>query len=137
MEDRDMDSRKFVACAGLFVALGSSGFGHDAIAQLNPRGRANFGTTSIMPGFRPDPHNVQVVTGGSVSAGTISPSCRGYVTAQPDVILQLGALSPWFRVYVTSTADTTLVVRRPDGALLCANDTFGLNPAVEGVFPAG
>ena len=28
-------------------------------------------------------------------------------------------------------------MRRPDGQILCNDDTYGFNPAVEGNFPAG
>ena len=34
-------------------------------------------------------------------------------------------------MYVSSDADTTLVIRTPDGRFLCNDDTYGLNPSVE------
>ena len=132
-----MNKGKVVGLLGLATVLASMGFGHDAVAQLNFRGRPNYGTVTIAPGFLPDPRNTAVVSGGNMAASTVQPSCRGYITPQPDVVLNLTGTSPWFRVYVTSTSDTTLVIRRPDGSIQCADDTFGLNPAIEGTFPAG
>jgi hypothetical protein len=133
-----MNKGRIVALLGLASMLAVSGFGSTAVAQLNFRGRPNYGTVTLRPGFLPDPRSVQVVSGGSMAAQQIAnPQCRGYITPQPDVVLNLTGTSPWFRIYVTSASDTTLVIRRPDGMIQCADDTYGLNPAIEGTFLAG
>jgi hypothetical protein len=122
---------------GLAAMLAASGYGAQAVAQLNPRGRPNFGTVTIRSGFLPDPNNTHVVSGGSIDAHTVQAGCAGFITAQPDVVLNLQSASSWFRIYVTASSDTTLIVRRPNGTISCNDDTFGTNPAIEGAFPAG
>lgn len=133
-----MNRNTMVGMLGLAAVLSVAGYGADAVAQLNWAGRPNYGTVTLRPGFLPDPRNVSVVSGGSMDASAVAgPHCHGYITPQPDVVLNLQGTSRWFRVYVTSSSDTTLVIRRPDGVIQCADDTFGLNPAIEGTFPAG
>lgn len=132
-----MNKVKVIGMLSLVALVGASGYTSPAVAQLNWRGRPNYGHVTLRPGFLPDPRNVSVVSGGAMPASVVRGDCRGYITPQPDVALNLLGTSPWFRVYVTSNSDTTLVVRRPDGVILCNDDTYGLNPAVEGTFPAG
>jgi hypothetical protein len=117
--------------------LAASGYGEGALAQLRPGRRPNFGSVAIRPSFRPDPRNVSVISGGGMSAQQVVRSdCRGYITPQPDVVLNLQGDSPWFRVFVASSSDTTLVIQGPNG-LQCNDDRFGTNPAIEGPFPRG
>ncbi len=132
-----MTRGKALALVGLLAVLTASGYGRQATAQLNWMGRPSYGTVTLRPGFLPDPRSASVVSGGGLSAAMAGPSCRGWITPQPDTALILLGMSPWFRVYVTSNADTTLVIRRPDGLIQCADDTFGLNPAIEGTFIPG
>lgn len=58
--------------------------------------RANFGAITLQGGFMPDPHMHAVVSGGSidVSPFTLAPGCRGFVTAQPDVIFHYNGPVP-------------------------------------------
>jgi hypothetical protein len=64
-------------------------------------------------------------------------TCRGWMQAAPSHLMFLRAPQPVFTVSVLSAADTTLVIRRPDGTIVCNDDTNGLNPQVRGSFPAG
>ena len=98
---------------------------------------SNYGVVNLAPGFMPDPAQRPVTSGGAIAASTLSPQCRGFVTNQPDLFLDLAGPSNFLRIYVTSQSDTTLIVRRPDGSLLCNDDTYGLNPSVEGPFIPG
>jgi hypothetical protein len=132
-----MDKGKWLSVLGLAGTIAATGYGHDAVAQLNPRGRPNYGTVALRHGFLPDPRTVNVVSGGSMNASVAGDGCRGFITPQPDVVLNLQSASPWFRVYVTSSSDTTLVLRKPNGTVQCNDDTYGTNPAIEGAFPAG
>ena len=69
----------------------------------------------------------------------MSSDCNGYVSTNPSHVMTLGAAFPHLRVMVHAAggADTTLMVRRPDGTFLCNDDSEGLDPMVEGEFPAG
>lgn len=63
--------------------------------------------------------------------------CRGFFQGPPNHVVFLAQPRDFLRMYVVSAADSTLVVRRPDGQVLCNDDTYQLNPGVEGQFPAG
>jgi len=63
--------------------------------------------------------------------------CRGYFQGPPNHVVFLAQPRAFLRMYVVSAADSTLVIRRPDGQVLCNDDTYSLNPGVEGNFPAG
>ncbi len=78
-------------------------------------------------------------TGGSIPGSGVSGQgvCRGYYLGAPSHLLLLPTPQDFLRIYVMSAADSTLIVRRPDGQILCNDDTYGFNPAVEGNFPAG
>jgi hypothetical protein len=123
--------RSFVwsAIAALFCVLA---FTSTAFGQAS-----NFGTISLRSGFTPDPHVANGTSGGNIQASTMNSSCRGYVTQRPDHILQLGTSFGWLRIFAESTADTTLVIRTPQGQVLCADDTFDRNPGIEQGFGAG
>lgn len=64
-------------------------------------------------------------------------SCAGWVPPAPTHGMMLRSAMPFLSVFVTSAADSTLIIRRPDGSLLCNDDRYGLNPGVQGSFPAG
>jgi hypothetical protein len=104
---------------------------------LTPNAGSRRGALSLGSGFLPDPRRVTGTAGGPIDASAVDSSCRGYVSAAPQHVLTLTTAMPFLRVYVQSRSDTTLVVRRPDGTFSCADDSYGLNPSVEGAFPAG
>lgn len=107
-------------------------------AGLDVSGPAgNFEPVSLNPGFVPDPHVKQGTSGGSIAANTVNPSCAGHVSSRPDHIFTATGAFSSLRIMVRSDADTTLVVRRPDGTFLCDDDTEGTNPVVGGAFPPG
>lgn len=64
-------------------------------------------------------------------------TCRGWVQAAPSHTMLVRTPQPFLLVAVTSAADSTLIIRRPDGTLVCNDDQFNLNPGVQGAFPAG
>ncbi|MCB9630809.1 MAG: peptidase S1 [Sandaracinus sp.] len=100
-------------------------------------GDANFGAVTLAPGFVPDPSVHNGTSGGSVSASSVNPSCTGYVSARPDHLFNASGAFANLRILVNSSADTTLVVRRPDGTFVCNDDSDGTNPMVAGNFPPG
>ena len=99
--------------------------------------QSNFGTITLATGFTPDPHVAQGTSGGAINASTWNPTCSGWVSQTPDHIFVSSTAFANLRFIINSTQDTTLVLQKPDGTYLCADDTEGLNPIVQGAFPAG
>jgi hypothetical protein len=64
-------------------------------------------------------------------------TCRGWMQGPPSHVMTLPTPMPFLSVFVTSAADSTLIIRRPDGSLVCNDDRYGLNPGIQGSFPAG
>jgi hypothetical protein len=110
--------------------LASLGLGAPASAQnvsLNP----TYGSFNVQTGFQPDPLVVNVQSGGSVDAHTISQSCQGFIANAPDVRVNFQPGSLPLIISVASNADTTLVVNLPDGSWACDDDSGnGANPSL-------
>jgi hypothetical protein len=96
-----------------------------------PQMHPNYGGVSLTTGFMPDPQMRNGMSGGPVDAMSLNSSCRGYIDMRPDHTLYLNTPFNFLRVYVNSAQDTTLVIRGPRGEMYCADDTFGLNPAID------
>lgn len=84
-------------------------------------------------GFTPDPSATEVTAGGALE----HPACGGFVAARPSLVLTASANVPWLRVYATSGSDVTLAILGPGGQWRCADDTYGTNPSVDGLFRRG
>jgi len=132
-----MNRTSVLSVLGLTAALAASGFGHQVGAQsrLSIGGsRSNFGRRNVTPGFVPDPINVNITSGGNIDASTLSLAggCVGWVTQQPDYIVQLAGTSASLRMYVTSASDVTLLVNTAGGQWRCNDDSYGgTNPSVD------
>lgn len=103
-------------------------------------GSANFGVFTLMGGFLPDPAQYSVTSGGSLDASTLglAPNCRGFVTAQPDVIVHYQSPRSWLRFFVRAAGDTTLVINDAQGRWHCSDDEGGnLNPMIDLAGPPG
>lgn len=99
---------------------------------------ANFGVYSLVGGFLPDPAAYSVVSGGSINASSMGMGCRGYVTAQPDVIVRYTRPASWVRFFVRAGGDTTLVINDAAGRWWCSDDDGGYpNPMVDISSPSG
>ena len=116
-----------ISSALIAVSLSSS----QASAQ-NINGRPNYGTVNLRAGFADDPHVTNVSSGGNINAERIGDSCRGFISASPDVRLVYSSGSLPLIISASSRADTTLVVNAPDGSWYCDDDggVNGLNPSV-------
>lgn len=116
---------KFVlAISASVLALGSSAFAQDFTQP------ATAGSVSLNSGFSPDPYTAQITSGGTISASTISGSCRGWIANAPDYSVSYGAGNTFdLTIGVDSNSDTTLVVNGPNGNWYCDDDGGeGLNP---------
>ncbi|MBN1946368.1 MAG: hypothetical protein JW797_11880 [Bradymonadales bacterium] len=124
-----------------FTELGSTGTVAPPPTGLNTMSMTPYyGTVNLSAGFMPDPQTLSGNSGGPLSARDIADtawgSCRGYVSDQPDHILNVGSNMNYLRIDVQSQGDTTLVIQGPDG-WRCNDDTVGLNPRIDGAWMAG
>jgi len=114
------------------------GAGGGSLGNLDPMGRPTGRPLNLPPVLR------RPVTANGRTDGVFDVSssvrgqgtCRGGMQSAPSHLM-LGRSPQDLTVSVLSAADTTLVMRRPDGAVLCNDDTNGLNPQLAGAFPAG
>ena len=91
------------------------------------------GRIELASGFTPDPYEVGITAGGPDENPIDGPGCVGYIAAsQPDLVVDYTA-GTVFDLYfnVHGDADTTLLVRAPDGRWICDDDSGeGLDPRV-------
>ncbi|KLE35537.1 hypothetical protein [Aurantiacibacter luteus] len=94
-------------------------------------GGTNYGSVSLQSGFTPDPYLVRVQAGGSMSASNMASGCAGYVSSAADFELDYTSGSLPLYISADAMADTTLVVRAPNGSYYCDDDSGeGNNPRV-------
>ena len=110
--------------------------------QVPPGAMQPTAPLSLGAGFTPDPHIERGVSVGQIQASQMTQrqDCAGYISAQPNRVLVLGAPFPKLRVMVASETDTVLVIRKPDGSYFCNDDTdpgVVMNPTVEEQFAPG
>jgi len=99
--------------------------------QLNSGASGRYGQVSLRSGFTPDPHNSTVSAGGAYDAAQVGESCRGYIDTRASFTLRYRAGELPLFIGAVSDADTTIVVRAPDGSWHCDDDSGGnLNPVV-------
>lgn len=121
--------------AAMAVALAAS----DVVAQsrlVTGGSRSNFGRGALSGGFMPDPFTTRITSGGNldVSNMSLASGCAGFVTAQPDYILDYTEARGFLRLYFAAQGggDTTLVVNDAAGHWHCNDDSFGgVNPTVD------
>lgn len=93
---------------------------------------ATYGEVILRSGFTPDPHTVEIVSGGSIDASDVSSECRGMISSSPDYeVTYRDAGSFPLTFSFVSRGDTTLVINAPDGSWYCDDDSGGKqNPRV-------
>lgn len=104
------------------------------------RGQANFGAHNVYGTNLPTPYVVNVISGGNLEARQqgVPSNCHGFVTAQPDVIINYAQPSRRLAFFVDGQGDTTLVIRAPNGQWWCSDDEGGgQNPLVDIQNPQG
>lgn len=128
-----MHAGKLTALA-IAVLASFAGDRASAQARLDYSQSPNYGSRTITPGFTPDPIRVEVTSGGSlnVAAMNLAPGCTGFATASPDFNFRLSAADSFLRVFMDAgNEDTTLIINRPDGSWVCADDVYGVNPSID------
>ena len=96
------------------------------------------GAITLAPGFNPDPHVLSGRAGGGVEASSLNQQCAGWISQDPNHVVQADAAFTNLVVAVNAgTADTTLVVQLPDGSYRCNDDEDGTNPMVSGAVAQG
>lgn len=112
----------FPAVLGLAVLASAAG----AQTTGSP---ASYGSVELAGNFQPDPHVVQVVAGGGISADALGSGCAGYISDAPDYELSwTGGSNYPLSFYVVGGGDTTLVINDPAGNWVC-NDDFDSSSA--------
>ncbi len=103
-----------------------------AYAQsINSRAPGTFGQVSLRSGFTPDPHVTTVNAGGPIDVSTVSDNCRGFIAERPSFTLRYRSGDLPLYVGVVADADTTLVVKGPNGQWMCDDDSGdNLNPVI-------
>ena len=111
------------------AAITAFAISQSAVAQ-DTSATPHYGTVQLSSGFTPDPHVIQVMSGGMTDASDISSDCRGYISNAPDVRLRYSAGDIFPLILTTrSDSDLTMVVNAPDGRWYCNDDGGeGLNP---------
>jgi len=101
------------------------------------RSDSRFGTVPLHAGFSPDPRVVAGTAIGEVSAQSIHPKCAGWISEVPDYLLD--ADTAFFQLYVIgrSHSNVRLVLRRPDGSVLCTNGSGKTSMVIRSDFPIG
>jgi hypothetical protein len=93
-----------------------------------------FGSVDLRAG---EERSVDVRAGGAFDGSRIGATCSvGLITEQPSLVLRYAAGGLPLNISVGSQADTTLIVRAPDGSWHCNDDAEGYNPRVSWESPA-
>lgn len=103
-------------------------------------GSAMFGRITLAPGFLPDPIIAAGIAGGPTMLSSFGSNCLGHagpmpghhLTIEGDTVLRLRIMA-----YVPGGQDLTIAVRRPEGTLICNDDSDGLSPMIEDTFGPG
>ena len=100
-------------------------------ATPNPGADPLYGSVSLDSGFIPDPHTVELSSGGPIPASRVDASCSGYVAEAPDFDLYYESGSFPLHIWVESDSDTTLLINTPDGNWICDDDSgAGTDPYI-------
>ena len=99
---------------------------------------SRFGIVPLHAGFSPDPRVVAGEAFGEISAKSVHRKCRGWISETPDYLL--AADTAFLQLYVLgrSRSDVLLVVRKPNGSVICNDNRPGTkDPMIRGAFPIG
>jgi hypothetical protein len=95
----------------------------NAVAQ-DVAGEPTYGSVSLSGGFAPDPWEMSLTAGGSISVNRGNCS-YGKVASSPDVDLYWNGSGSTLYIFVVAGEDTTLLVNTPSANWRCDDDSFG------------
>ena len=99
---------------------------------------SRFGVVPLHAGFSPDPRIVSGEAIGEVRARSLHRRCKGWISESPDYLLKTDTAFFNLHVLARSRSDTLLVVRKPDGSVLCNdNRNKTKDPMLRSHFPIG
>ncbi len=113
--------------------LGFANVPTHAQEALSPNAPPEHGGFALGAGFQPDPLPAAgILAGGSLDIGILNmgEDCRGYVTAQPDLRINIIYPFAFLRFIFVSDSllnDTILIIRTPGGTYRCNEDSFSVN----------
>lgn len=112
----------------------------DLEGRLMPGDAPNFGSRSLSAGFRPDPVEIHITSGGSVDAARTGQgnNLYGNMTSNPDFELDWSGDADQLRFFFLpddTSGDTTLVISDPYGRLYGNDDYQDLHPLIEFIAP--
>jgi len=104
--------------------------------ELDYTATPNFGSVALQGGFLPDPHEVAIVSGGTVNVRGLSlgTGCTGYASSAPDFRINWSGTASRLRIFFVADGnfeDATMIVNDASGRWHCNDDHTGLNPLVE------
>lgn len=102
----------------------------------DPSLKPTYGEVSLKAGFMPDPYKKKVEAGGPVE--TKEGGVTAWVAKEPDFRLKYTAGNFALTFYAKSKADTTLLIKAPDGKWYANDDgpDTGLDPLIKFAKPA-
>ena len=104
----------------------------------NEEASSRFGLVPLHAGFSPDPRIVSGEAIGEVRARSIHRKCKGWISDTPDYLLETDTAFFNLHVLARSRSDTLLVVRKPDGSVVCNdNRNKTKDPMLRSHFPIG
>ena len=86
-----------------------------------------YGSVQLRAGFTPDPHRVEITSGGSIDAGTVASHCLGTIGRSPDYQVHYSAGSAHLTFKAVGKGDSTLVINTPNADWVCDDDSGGNN----------
>lgn len=112
--------------------------GVDEVALALEAAEGSVATITAAPGFTPDPLVRTGTTGeAAIDAREVDERCRGWVSAQPDVVITAERPFAELAVMAAASEDITLLVIDPEGEARCGDDEDGTHPVVRGLFEVG
>ena len=124
-DDAAFDPRGDVMMKSVLVAAAVALVAGVAVAQDASQAPV-FGTMDLTAGFdRGDPEQRRVRAGGPNDASHLPGICSGNVGTGPDFRINYTAGNRELIFRSVSGADTTLIIKGPDGRWYCDDDSFG------------